>query len=246
MSIIQFFVPLVLLVTIVLNCKSDKNEYNDLLSIASGLSPAYQATITNLSVRKGSPRIQTSYADFPATKVIITGRNFSYIPTDLSVTFNNVPAPIEYSSDTQIFTSVPTGASSGLLKVVKSGGNCYSLDGKSGFNCSALEFYIDCYASSNKIFGEETSLTPGVLNTVTFDDTGIKPFRVDLPPGNFTLNVTCNSTVGIQTYSNSCVATTQTVNGSSVLFNPQLPIIGGYTVQFLMYSIKGNCKIGIF
>ncbi|MCB1178245.1 MAG: IPT/TIG domain-containing protein, partial [Leptospiraceae bacterium] len=233
------FLVLLLLLS---RCKSDDNEYNDSLSILTGLSPTYQSSISSVTPRRGSPYIKSEYLEYQASKVLIKGRNFSYLPSELSVTFNDIPAQIEYSSDTEIYTSVPTGASSGLLKIAKSGGTCYSLDGKSGYNCSAIDYYVDCYASSNKAFGEEVVITPGVFNSVTFEKTGLKAFRSDLPQGNYTLAVSCISTVGIQTFSNSCVPTTHTTSE----VNPQVSITGGYTIQFLIYSIEGNCTIGIF
>jgi hypothetical protein len=66
-----------------------------------------QPTITALSITEGEV----------GTNVIITGTNFGTVAADIEVTFNNTEASIATFSATTIATTVPTGATSGIVKV---------------------------------------------------------------------------------------------------------------------------------
>lgn len=66
-----------------------------------------QPTITALSISEGEV----------GTNVIITGTNFGTIAADIEVTFSNTEALVSTVSNTSISTTVPTGATSGVVKV---------------------------------------------------------------------------------------------------------------------------------
>lgn len=66
-----------------------------------------QPTITALSITEGEV----------GTNVIITGTNFGTVAADIEVTFNNTEASIASVSTTTITTTVPIGATSGIVKV---------------------------------------------------------------------------------------------------------------------------------
>jgi hypothetical protein len=241
MSKIIFF----LLVAILSFCKGDKNANNDPFAILLGVSPKYSPTITSLTPKKVAPEIQSSIGVYPATEVIITGRNFSTIPEENILSFNGVSAPVIFSSPTEIRAKVPSGVTSGLLSVSRPGGSCYSLDKKSGINCSATEFYVDCYTNYKNVFGEEILLTFGKLEKIEYDTNGTKAFRVDLPSGDYSLNILCSNAVIVQRFTNTCVAIDEFKDNSNLLINPQIPVTGGFTLQFFISTTKGTCTIGV-
>lgn len=234
---------LLIVLTVLLFCKNDKNSYNSLITQVLGLSPQYWPAIQTIEPKKGSPQSQTVSGVNSATTVIIKGRNFSFIPSENIVTFNGISAAVNYSTDKEIWTSVPNGATTGLLSISKPGGICISLDKKSGPGCAASEFYIDCYAPYSRMYGEETLLKVGAISKITYDSFETKPFRVELLDGEHTISISCKSPVSVRRFTNTCAASEETQNGSTVLVNPQLKVTGGYTFQFFLSSTKSECSI---
>jgi IPT/TIG domain len=84
-------------------------------------------TITQLDVPAPSITSFTPTAGPIGTSVVIIGTNFSGTGfTTESVTFNGVTAPFTVNSATQITATVPTGATSGLIRVTTPGGTATS------------------------------------------------------------------------------------------------------------------------
>lgn len=233
------------LVLAFLFCKGDKNPYNDTLSILLGISPKYSPTITDIQPRKLNPEIRSSSAYHPPSQVIIRGRNFSFVPYENLVLFNDIPANVISSTDQEIITLVPNGVKSGLLSVSRFGGVCNSLDKKSGINCSATEYYVDCYKPYNNIYKEEILLQFGKLNKIEYTTSGTNAYRVDLPPGEYKLNIFCASQVIVQYFTATCEAIDVFNDNTNLLLNPTIPVSGGYTLQFFVSASKGTCNIGI-
>jgi hypothetical protein len=224
-------------------CKGDKNPSSSLISILIGLPSQYSPAITSVIPKKGASLQSTSIGTYGPTKVTINGRNFSPVPLENTVRFNGVQALVTYSSLTQIITTVPDGVTTGLLEVTKSGGACTSLDKKSGANCTATEFYIDCYSTYGNIFGSEILLTTGKKEVANFESFSTKAFRVELTPNPHIISVFCKNLVMVRTFDNTCVSTEQQQNGSSFLTNPEITVNGGFTLQFFVSSLKTDCTI---
>jgi hypothetical protein len=84
-------------------------------------------TITQLDVPAPTITSFTPTAGPIGTSVVIIGTNFSGTGfTTESVTFNGVTAPFIVNSATQITATVPTGATSGLIRVTTPGGTATS------------------------------------------------------------------------------------------------------------------------
>lgn len=229
----------------VLFCKGDKNSYNDTLSILLGISPKYAPTITDIQPRKLNPEIRSSSAYHPPSQVIIHGRNFSFVSSENIVLFNDIPATVIYSTDKEIFTTVPKGVKSGLLSVSRFGGVCNSLDKKSGINCSATEYYVDCYKPYNNFYGEEILLNFGEIRKIEYSTSGTHAYRVDLPPGEYKINIFCVSQVIVQYFTPTCEAIDVYDDNTNLLVNPTISVSGGYTLQFFVSAGKGDCNISI-
>ena len=60
------------------------------------------------------------------TTVTIIGDNFSLIPSNNVVTFNGVIAIVTSSTGTEIITTVPAGASTGLIAIIHNSQPVYS------------------------------------------------------------------------------------------------------------------------
>lgn len=227
-------------------CKGDKNSYNDPISIILGLSTKYSPIITDIQPRRLNPEIRSSSAYHPATQVKIYGRNFSVVPSENQVLFNEIPATVLHSTQTEITTTVPNGTYSGLLSVARLGGVCNSLDKKSGPNCSATEYYVDCYKPYNNIYKEEILLKFGELQKIEYSVSGTHAFRVDLQPGDYKINIFCPSQVIVQYFTKTCEAIDVFNDNTNLLLNPAISVTGGYTLQFFVTSTKGTCTFGIF
>ncbi|MDX1959965.1 MAG: IPT/TIG domain-containing protein [Leptospiraceae bacterium] len=227
------------------SCKGDDTSQREILSFLLGLpSSSYNLAITNVVPKFGSPKQSTTlFGEFPATKVTISGRNFSLVPSENIVRFNGVQSVVDFSSTTEIRTTVPTNASTGVLSVSKIDGNCSSLDKKSGYNCSGTEFYLNCYSSYNSIYGEQNLLTVNKKETFVYDGYSTKAFRVDLTNRTHTINIICKNLTSVKTFSNTCVPTDVIQDGSTFLSNPTVNVSGGYTLEFFVSTLKSDCTI---
>ncbi len=226
-------------------CKGDKNSYNDTIAILLGVSPKYSPTITSIEPKKLNPEIRSSSAYHPPSQVTIRGRNFSVVSYENLVLFNDIPATVIYSTEKEILTTVPNGVKSGLVSVSKQGGICNSLDKKSGINCSATEYYVDCYKPYNNIYKDEILLEVGKLNKIEYTTNGTNAYRVDLPQGEFKINIFCPSQVIVQYFTPTCEAIDVYNDNINLLLNPTIFVTGGYTLQFFVSASKGTCTISI-
>ncbi|MBE7412588.1 MAG: hypothetical protein L6Q54_10035 [Leptospiraceae bacterium] len=219
--------------------KSDsKNDSISSLLASSSFTPL----ITSLSTQKGSPFQSISGETYVATDVIITGRGFTSSLTGNTVMFNGVPAAVSYASTTEIRTSVPTGATSGLLSIVNNGGSCSSYDGRSGISCATSDFYIDCYTPYSNSHGAENLVEQGKTTTVNYKQSSTKAFKSYLNSGANTITISCESYasgVVVRHFSSSCVPSqeTYTTNPFTITLN------GPYTAQYFVTALSGNCTV---
>src|ERR1035437_6869315 len=78
------------------------------------------------------------------TFITITGTNFdSTTPANNVVTFNGIPAPVISSSPTQIVTTVPAGATNGLITINVDGGT-YILTSANSFRSEERRVGKEC------------------------------------------------------------------------------------------------------
>lgn len=112
--------------------------YDELQRLKSVIDPigeaatyAYDAVGNLLAIARNNAS-QTSIVDFNPnsgavnTGVTIYGTGFSTTPSQNTITFNGTPATIITSTATQIVTSVPAGANTGLIGVVTPAGSATS------------------------------------------------------------------------------------------------------------------------
>jgi hypothetical protein len=236
---------LLILCLFLFSCKGDKNSYNDPIAILLGASPKYSPFISNLLPRRLAPEIRSSTGVYPPSQLVVTGRNFSLIPQENRVLFNDILGRVDYSTETELRLTPPPGITSGLLSVSRMGGECNSFDRKSGLNCAAIEYYVDCYSNYNNVFGEEVNLPLRELQKIEFESNGTKAFRADLPQGDYSINIACSAQVIVQRFTNSCVPIDEFRENSNLLINPQIPVQGGFTLQFFVSTTKGTCNIGV-
>lgn len=184
----------------------------------------------------GSPAQNNLNGAYPATNVVISGANFG---TDTVVRFNSIQATILSNIGTEIRTSVPDGTTPGVLTVSKLGGSC--LPGqKTGTNCTGINYFIDCYAVTNKQYGDEIEISEGKTRSIKFDGVVTKAFRstVLTVPGNITIG--CDSVVTLRIFNASCVATDLILQK-----DPIVAIPAGVSTQFYVTAGNATCSIGI-
>ncbi|PJZ71020.1 DNA-binding protein [Leptospira perolatii] len=223
-----------------LNC-SDSTNSNDLSSQLGIGNPV----ITEIDPPSGAPPIGT----YAATTVTITGRHFAPSTTDSIITFHNgVRATVLTATTTQLTTTVPAGATSGLLYVSKTGGSvCDPLNGDSAYNCYAKKFYIDCYKSYNGAYGDENGVTYPDSKTVEYkEQVATKAYRIDLnTTGATNVKIGCDTFVAISYFTNACVEIQRATlgNPSTWEYQPTITFPSYYTVQMFITAGKGNCTI---
>lgn len=251
---------LLLLIGFFYSCKDDTTKTDPYISYLIGGRTPYSPTIYNIEPKRGNPGFttQNSYgfigATFDPTIVTISGKNFIADKLGNTVLFNDIQAQVESATETEIKVKVPQGAISGVLTVSNLGGSCNSFDKKSGYNCQGQDFFIDCYGAYKGIYGAETSVGTGTNKTVTYTGIGTKAFRSDLLPTDpytkeTALNkiaITCATLTSVLVFSSSCVPTEYTADGTSLVFNPIIPINSKFfTVQYLLTAGKGDCTIRV-
>jgi IPT/TIG domain len=242
------------------NCKKDTTKSNPYAALLLGGKTPYSPTIYSIDPKRGNPSFTTPSSigvigtTYPATLVTIKGKNFIPSTTGNSVSFNGTPAAVEYATDQELRARVPIGAMSGVLSVSNNGGVCSSLDKKSGTNCEGQDFFVDCYGAYKNLYGAETAINTGTSQTISYDSLTTKAFRSDLlytapnstdTAGN-TINIRCASIVHVLLFSQACVPTEYTVNGTSLILNPVISVNSKfYTIQYILTATKGDCVIRV-
>jgi hypothetical protein len=92
--------------------------------VYSGSDPA--SVFENVSLRVYFPPSITAFEPSGAVgaRVLLTGTNFSALPSGNEVTFNGVPATVDNVLDgTRLLVTVPGGAQSGKIRIQTAGGN---------------------------------------------------------------------------------------------------------------------------
>jgi gliding motility-associated-like protein len=159
------------------------------------------------------------------TEVIITGTNFSVIPADNVVTFNNQLAVVTASTVTTITTSVPAAATTGKIKVTV---HCKSVTSAANFTVGAPALpTITSFtpvsgpvATQVTITGTNFSATPA-SNTVMFNGT--------------TATVTASTTISITTSVPAGATTGKisvTVAGNTATSASNFTVSAGATITF--------------
>lgn len=227
---------------IFLGCESDSNNSNFLLASTALTYPQ----ITSLEPRSVNSPFSVNGTNYSASTLLIQGRNFSANLLENTVAFNGIPGVITASTTTELTVTVPSGVSSGVITVSKSGGICDSIDKKSGINCGGADIFVSCYGAYKGEFGSQILLESNKTNSITFSNSpiGTKAFRVDLASGlrSFTLN--CPTSMDITTFSKKCEPSYNA--GVQPGSTPQITLEGGYTAEFLVSTQPGDCTFSIF
>ncbi|GBF51530.1 hypothetical protein LPTSP4_30680 [Leptospira ryugenii] len=211
-------------------CSKGKSE--DALALVFLGSPA----ITSVEPKIGTPRQNNENGVYPPTQIVIKGSNFG---VDTVIRFNQLPAAISANLGTELYTSVPDGATSGFLTISKSGGSC--LPGTaSGINCAGTEFFIDCYSVTGNLYGSEIEIKQGESQSIEFKGLQTKAFRSSLILGNAKLTVTCDSNVTVRLFSTSCLATDYISKK-----DPSIPLNANANNQFYVTAFDDTCTVSI-
>ncbi|TGN17136.1 LIC10067 family putative lipoprotein [Leptospira idonii] len=193
-------------------------------------------TISSVTPQIGTPAQNNLNAAYGATEVTIKGENFGL---DATVRFNEIQATIIANLGTELHTLVPDGTYSGYVTVSKSGGSCFSGQ-KTGINCVGTEFFVDCYAVTNKQYGEETEIKQGESKSITFDGVETKAFRTNVITGSASITIGCDSIVTLRVFNRSCQATDYILQK-----DPTVVIPGGISTQFYLTAGSSTCGITI-
>jgi len=221
-------------------CTKSKSNNDYLVSL---LAESYVSPfITSMSAQRGSPSQSISGETYSATEVIVKGRGFIASLTDNTVTFNGTAATVTYASTTELRTSVPAGATSGIFSIVNKGGSCSSYDKRSGTFCATNDFYIDCYTPYSGVHGDETLVEYGKTTTVEYSTSGTKAFKSYLNSGSNTISISCDNYftgIIVRYFTSSCVPTQETYTTNPI----SISLTGPYTAQYFVTGISGNCTI---
>lgn len=241
------------------HCKHDTTKSNPYTALLIGQSP-YSPKIYSVDPKRGNPAFTTPSAigfigaTYNPTTVTIKGKNFIPSTTGNTVMFNGAQATVDLATTEQLIFKVPSGAISGPITVSNNGGACSNADKKSGNNCDGDDYYIDCYNAFNSQFGAETSIPTGTSQTITYDSITTKAFRSDLKytspyttdTAQNTITIRCANYTRVLLFSQACVPTEYTANGSNLVINPVITINSSfYTIQYLLTATKGDCTIKV-
>ncbi|EOQ95565.1 hypothetical protein LEP1GSC195_3537 [Leptospira wolbachii serovar Codice str. CDC] len=210
------------------SCKSSSQE-DPLVALLS--SPPVVSSVTP---QIGTPTQNNLNAIYPATEVVIKGENFGVDPV---VRFNDIVATINANLGTELHTRVPDGAFSGFVTVSKSGGVCLP-NSKEGANCAGTEYFIDCYAITNKQYGSEIELKQGQSLSVEFGAIETKAFHTDTLLAARNLIIGCQSAVTVRVFSRSCQATDYVLQN-----DPTIPFPAGVATQFYITANSATCSL---
>ncbi|WP_411824437.1 LIC10067 family putative lipoprotein [Leptospira sp. 'Mane'] len=230
MKKLYFFVLQMMVSALAFQCQA-KTDVDPLVAFL--VSPPAIFTVTP---QIGTPTQNNLNAVFPATEVVIKGENFGLATT---VRFNEIVARIISNFGTELRTVVPDNAYSGVVTVSKSGGSC--LPGlKTGTNCIGTDFFIDCYAVTNKQYGDEIEIKQGESKSITFDGIETKAFHTNVIAGGSFITVTCDSIVTLRVFDRSCQATDYILQK-----DPRVAIPGNSSSQFYLTAGSSTCAISI-
>ncbi|MBP7280275.1 MAG: IPT/TIG domain-containing protein [Leptospiraceae bacterium] len=251
---------ILILFSFFLSCKDDTTTTNPIAAALTGSNNPYSPTIYSIDPKIGNPAFLTPNflifpgASYESTLVTIKGKNFVPSIIGNTILFDDVIAIPEYANEQEIRVRVPSGAKSGVLSVSNNGGVCYSLDKKSGFNCEGEDFYVNCYAPFQNIYGSEISIPTGTMQTIAYNKVTTRAFRSDLLYTNpytnetsaNTINIRCTTLARVLSFSQSCVPTEHQVDGNSITFNPVLSVNSKYfTIQYFITAGGGECIIRV-
>jgi len=215
------------------NCHKEGSE--DGFALLLSTNPA---VISSVEPRVGTPTQTNIDRNYIATNVIIKGENFGL--TNTKIFFNTVEAPIIYNLGTEISTTVPTGARSGYLYVVKTGGVC-TQGTNLGVNCTGSDFFVDCYSPYNKEFGAEISIDQGASKNFEFSGLETKAIRVDFPAQKGNVTVDCPGSVTVKYFSPSCDYTSL-----NLVTDPTIPVTNSKIMQLQVTASDVTCKVSGF
>lgn len=257
----QTRIVLLLLISFFIYCRNDTTKSNPYIATLLGGRTPYSPTIYSIEPRRGNPAFTTPNAlgiflsaSYDATLVTIKGKNFIPSTTGNTVIFNDVQATVDFATPTELIVKVPNDAKSGVLSVSNNGGVCNSTDKKTGINCEGQDFFIDCYGPFQNIYGAETSIPTGTNYSFTLSKMATKVFRSDLLYTDPTTNnisgnsitIICTTLSRVLLFSQSCVPTEYTVDGTSLVLNPTISINSKfYTIQYQVTAGKGTCTIRV-
>jgi hypothetical protein len=216
-----------------INCHKEGSE--DAFAVLLSTTPS---VISSIEPRVGTPLQANIDRNYSATNVIIKGENFGF--TDTKVFFNTVEAPVLYNFGTEISTRVPSGARSGFLYVVKTGGVC-TQGTNLGVNCTGTEFFVDCYSPYNKEFGNEIAIDQGSSKNIEFSGEETKAIRIDFPAQSGNVTVDCPAAVTVRYFSPSCDYTSL-----ALVTDPKIPVINSKIMQLLVTANDVTCTISGF
>lgn len=240
-NLFRLVVPILVLFNFVY-CESNSNNTNVLAS-----SVLTYPVVTSLEPRSVNSAFTLNGVLYPASTLLIRGRNFSANANENTVQFNGTSGVVTASTTTELTVTVPAGVYSGVVTVSKLGGLCTSLDKKSGINCGGTDIYVSCYAPFKDNYGSQVLLEANKANKVTFTESPLqtKSFRVDLLAGLRTLTLNCPTNMNVTTFSKVC-SPTYTASVTPSISTPQISIEGGYTMEFFVTTQPGDCTFTIY
>ncbi|WCL50114.1 LIC10067 family putative lipoprotein [Leptospira sp. GIMC2001] len=200
-----------------------------------GLDPP---RISSISPRVGTPTQTGGDRPYSATNVTISGFNFGL--TDTKIYFNGVEAPVFYNIGTEIATSVPDGATTGSLSIVRPGGQCIPFS-NTGFNCASEDFFVDCYSPYANEFGTELQVDQTESLDIEFDGNQTKAIRIEVPTGQANVTINCESIVSVKYFSPSCA-----VSELLLVTNPTIPITNARIMQMQLTASSATCSVSAF
>lgn len=225
---------MVLLLALFVNCHQEGSQ-DFLFDLTQ--APPY---ISEIIPRLGTPTQNHSERPFPATTVIIKGRNFSTPGT--RVLFNEIESTPFLNTGNEIQVNVPDGTKSGNIFIIKPGGQCLPGE-KSGFNCAGSNFFVDCYSPYKEEYGKEIAIDWGESKDIEFSGIETKAFRVEygglvMPPSNLT--VICPGSATVRYFSDSC-----SIGDLVLVRDPVIPVQNVKIMQFFVTAAESTCSIAV-
>ncbi|OFZ67764.1 MAG: hypothetical protein A2V79_01290 [Betaproteobacteria bacterium RBG_16_56_24] len=160
----------------------------------SALSTAYAGTTSGGGSQGSAPAIASFSPSSGAvgTTVTITGTNFDPDPFHMQVAFgSNVSATITSASSTQLVVTVPSGSSSGTIKVTNGLTNAsvtstanFTVTGNTGGSNWTQRSYGSSFMLNSVAYGNSTFVAVGFGNTIVTSNDGITWIKRNAPDAN--------------------------------------------------------------